>query len=116
MASRIRPNALLSILASTLLFSLSPHASAADEEAAKELARANNCFKCHGISKAKDGPSWTSVAEKLRGNPDAETKLIRHLTTGEMAKFPDGHEEHHKIINTKDMGQIKNLVNWILSL
>ena len=38
------------------------------------------------------------------------------ITTGEKAKFPDGHEEDHKIIKTKDMNEIKNLVNWILSL
>jgi cytochrome c len=116
MASSTRPNALLPILVSTFLLSFSPHASAADEEAAKALARQNNCFKCHGITKAKDGPSWTSVAEKFKGKPEAEERLIKHVTTGEMAKFPDGHEEHHKIINTKDMGQIKNLIDWILSL
>jgi cytochrome c len=44
--------------------------------------------------------------------------LITHVTSGEKAKFPDGHEEEHKIVKTsppKDMAQIKNLVDWILS-
>ena len=94
-------------------------ASAADEDAARELARANNCFKCHALKKDKDGPAWSKVAEKLRGQPDAEAKLIHHVTSGEMAKFPDGHEEKHKIIETdppNDTAQIKNLVDWILSL
>ena len=53
-----------------LLFSSA--ASAADETAARELARANNCFKCHAISKDKDGPAYHKVAEELRGKPDAE--------------------------------------------
>jgi cytochrome c len=98
-------------------FALSFNASAAvDVEAAKTLARANNCFSCHGETKQKDGPAYKNVAEKYRGKADAEEKLVHHLTSGEKAKFPDGHEENHKIINTKDMGQIKNLVNWILSL
>jgi cytochrome c len=56
------------------------------------------------------------VAEKYRGKAEAEAKLIHHITSGEMAKFPDGHEENHKIINTKDAAQIKNIVDWILAL
>ncbi|HTI96408.1 MAG TPA: c-type cytochrome [Rudaea sp.] len=93
--------------------------SAADVEAAKALARQNNCFKCHGIDKEKDGPAYKAIAEKFRGKADAQARLIQHLTTGEKAKFPDGHEEAHKIVQTdppKDMAQIKNLVDWILSL
>jgi cytochrome c len=96
------------------LFSANTFA-AVDEEAAKALARQNNCFKCHSVDKEKDGPMYKKVAEKYRGKPNAEERLIKHITTGEKAKFPDGHEEDHKIIKTKDMGEIKNLVNWILS-
>jgi cytochrome c len=87
-----------------------------DADAAKTLARKNSCFKCHAPDKEKDGPSYKKVAEKYRGKPDGEEKLIAQITTGKMAKFPDGHEDEHKIINTQDMGEIKNLVNWILSL
>ena len=47
---------------------------------------------------------------------DTEQRLITHITSGEKAKFPDGHEEEHKIIKTKDMNEIKNVVDWILSL
>ena len=89
---------------------------AADEAAARELARANNCFKCHAIDKEKDGPAWNDVAKKYKGKPDALARLTKHLTTGEKAKFPDGHEEEHKIIKAKDPAQTKNLVEWILSL
>ena len=89
--------------------------AAPDAEAAKALAKQNNCFKCHAIDKDKDGPSYHSVAEKYKGKPNAEAKLVNHLTTGEKAKFPDGHEEEHKIVKTKDEAQIKNLVQWILA-
>lgn len=94
-------------------------AFAVDVEAAKELARANNCFNCHAVSKAKDGPPYKDVAAKYKGKAEAEQRLITHITSGEKAKFPDGHEEAHKIVKTdppKDMNQIKNLVQWILSL
>ena len=96
----------------------SPTARAADETAAKELARANNCFKCHSVSKDKDGPAYHKVAEKFKDKPDAEATLIHHITSGEKAKFPDGHEEDHKIVKTdppNDKAQIKNLVDWILA-
>jgi cytochrome c len=94
-------------------------AFAVDVEAAKDLARANNCFNCHAVSKAKDGPAYKDVAAKYKGKPEAEQRLITHITSGEKAKFPDGHEEAHKIVKTdppKDPNQIKNLVQWILSL
>jgi cytochrome c len=90
-----------------------------DVEAAKALARQNNCFKCHGATKAKDGPAYSAVAEKYKGKDGAEARLIEHITSGEKAKFPDGHEEKHKIVKTSppdDMAQIKNLIDWILSL
>jgi cytochrome c len=89
-----------------------------DVEAAKALARQNNCLKCHAIDKDKDGPSYKSVAEKFKGKAGAEARLMEHIMSGEKAKFPDGHEEEHKIVKTsppKDLAQIKNLVQWILS-
>jgi len=99
-----------------LTFSASSFA-AVDADAAKQLARENSCFKCHGTEKPKDGPAFTKVAETYRGNPNAEAKLIHHLTSGEMAKFPDGHQEAHKNIKDKaSPEEIKNLVDWILSL
>jgi cytochrome c len=94
---------------------LSQQALAVDDEAARETARANNCFKCHGVDKKKDGPAYHDVAAKYKGKPDAEARLMKHLTTGEKAKFPDGHEENHKIVKVKDEAELKNLVDWILT-
>ncbi len=107
------------LVAATAIFMASPLAHAVDAEAAKALAKQNNCFKCHAIEKEKDGPAYKKVAEKYKGKANAEARLIEHITSGEKAKFPDGHEEEHKIVKTsppKDMDQIKNLVQWILSL
>ncbi|HUX91855.1 MAG TPA: c-type cytochrome [Gallionellaceae bacterium] len=98
-----------------LLFAFNAYANI-DVESAKALARQNSCFKCHSIEKDKDGPAYTKVAAKYRGKADAQERLIAHITSGEKATFPDGHEEEHKIIKTKDKAEIKNLVDWILSL
>jgi cytochrome c len=109
----------IKFLAAVSVFSLlSASAMAVDVDAAKALAKQNNCLKCHGIDKDKDGPSYKSVAEKYKGKAGAEDKLIKHITSGEKAKFPDGHEEEHKIVKTSpanDAGQIKNLIQWVLS-
>ena len=109
---------LASILMGAALVLASTSALAVDADAAKQLARQNNCLKCHGIDKDKVGPAYTKGAAKYKGKADAEEKLIHHVTSGEKAKFPDGHEEEHKIVKTSppnDLAQIKNLVQWVLS-
>ena len=117
MSNQIRTKMMISVVTAAIALAFSASASAAvDAEAAKALARSNNCFKCHSETKEKDGPAYKKVAEKYKGKANAEERLITHITTGEKAKFPDGHEEDHKIIKTKDMGEIKNLIGWILSL
>jgi cytochrome c len=88
----------------------------ADEAAARALARQSNCFKCHAVDKKKDGPAWKDVAAKLKGKPDAQAKLVKHLTTSPKIKLEDGSEDEHPMVKSKDPAAIKNLVDWILSL
>lgn len=103
------------ILAFSLLVS-GAHA-AVDEEAAKALAKKNDCLKCHAIDKTKKGPSYKKIAAKYKGKEaEAEQKILKNITTGPKVKLEDGSEEDHKIIETKDQAEIKNLINWILSL
>ncbi len=89
-------------------------AHAVDATAAQALARQNNCFKCHTADADKDGPSFKKTAGKYKGKPDAVDRIVQHLTTGEKAKFPDGHEEDHKIIKAKTPADVRNLAEWIL--
>ena len=107
------PASIAAAVAASLII-LAPAAQAAD--AAQALARQNNCFRCHSVEKAKDGPAWKDVAAKYKGKPEAQQRLFTHLTTGEKAKFADGHEEEHKIIKSPDAAKTKNLIDWILSL
>ncbi len=102
-------------IAATLV-SLSANAMAVDAAAAQGLARQSGCFTCHAIDKNKVATSWTAIATKLKGDKDAQAKLIKHLTTGPKVKSLDGQEMDHPVIKTKDQDQIKNLVDWILSL
>jgi cytochrome c len=110
---------ILAVSAAVVAAGLSTSVLAADEEAAKDLAKQNNCLQCHGIKKDKDGPSFAKTAEKYRGKADAEEALIKHITSGKEVKLADGSTENHKIVKTippKDVAQMKNLVQYILSV
>jgi len=111
-------NKLLGTLAIAIGLAFSSNVFAVDADAALSLARQNGCLKCHSPDKHKDGPAYRDVAAKYKDKDHAETlkKLIHHITSGEKAKFPDGHEEEHKIIKTQDVAQQTNLIEWILSL
>jgi len=96
-----------------LALPLSVHAT--NPAAAEDLAQASGCFKCHTVAKKKDGPAYRDVAAKYRDIADAEEKLIYHITRGEMVKFDDGHEEHHKKVKARSADEARNLVRWILA-
>ena len=85
-----------------------------DGAAAEALMKDNKCTKCHAPAKKKKGPSLKAIAEKYKGDANAESKLLKHITTGPKVKI-DGEEEQHDMLDSKDPKQLKNLVNWILA-
>lgn len=92
-------------------------ARGADEDAAKALLKKNDCFKCHAVDKTKKGPSYKKIAAKYKGKEgEAESKMIKHMTTSPKVKLEDGTEEEHKTIDTKDQAELKNVVQWIMSM
>ncbi len=97
------------------LLAMVPAHAAVDVDAAKVLAKKNDCFKCHAPDKSKKGPSLKKIAEKYKGKADGQEKAIKNMTTGPKVKLEDGTEEEHKVIDTKDTAQLKNLADWILS-
>lgn len=92
-------------------------ALAADDLAARKLAKANNCFRCHAVEREKNGPAWSNIGAKYRLKPDGEEKLMKHLTSAPKIKLlEEGTEEEHKIVKFRDVAELKNLVRWVLSL
>lgn len=94
---------------------LTPAHAAVDAVAAEELAEKNGCFNCHAVAKTKKGPSYKKIAAKYKGKPDGQEKAIKNMTTGGKVKLADGTEEDHKVIDTKDPKELKNIADWILS-
>lgn len=89
-------------------------AIAADGDAANKVLKESGCTKCHAVDKDKKGPAFQKVAAKFKGKADAEVKLTEFVTKSPKVKM-DGGEEEHKAVTTKDAGQVKNLVQWILA-
>ena len=106
---------LLTIAAACGLMTASLANAAVDADAAQALMKKSDCFKCHAVDKKKDGPAFKEVAKKYKGKADAEDKLVKHITTKPMIEV-DGKKEEHKAVKTSDPAEIKNAVQWILSL
>lgn len=108
----------ISLVSATALFALSSMTSAfaaVDVDAAKALAKSNDCLKCHAADKDKKGPSMKKIADKYRGKPDGQEKAVKNMTVGQTVKLTDGTEEKHKVIDTKDPKELKNMADWYLS-
>ena len=87
-----------------------------DAEAARHLASRNDCFKCHAIDKAKKAPPFKRIAARLKSKPDAVETIREHISAGNMVQLEDGADERHRIIDTRNPEELRNLALWILSL
>jgi cytochrome c len=101
-------------VAVALSVSASAFAAMSDADVEPYLKK-QGCFKCHALDKVKKGPSYKKIADKYKGKPDGEAKVIKNITTSPKVKLEDGTEEEHKIIETKDQGELKVISNWILT-
>ena len=111
------PQKLISLSALGLLLAAFTSLSygAVDADAAVSLSKKSDCLKCHAVDKDKKAASFKSIAEKWKGKADAQAKLTESITKGPKVKLKDGTEEAHKVIASQDAGDIKNVVDWILS-
>ena len=73
-------------------------------QASPELAKASGCTNCHDVDKKKVGPSFKSIAEKYKGQADAEAKLTAELNDS---------KKHPATKASAD--DKKTLVKWVLS-
>lgn len=86
-----------------------------EEAKIEPFLKKEGCFKCHALDKTKKGPSYKKIADKYKGKPDGEEKVIKNITTAPTVKLEDGTEEEHKVISTKDPADLKAIANWILT-
>lgn len=91
-------------LATSLAIGLAVGGAAHAEDAAA-LAKSAGCMKCHDVAKKKMGPSFKSIAEKYKGNKDAEKAVVAKIKGG------DGHAK----AEASD-ADVEKLAKWVLSM
>ena len=64
-----------------------PVHAAVDADAARALAKGNDCLKCHAIDKDKKGPSLQKIAAKYKGKADGQDKVVKSMTDGKKVKM-----------------------------
>ena len=85
-----------------------------DEKAAQRLLKKGKCTNCHSVTRDKEGPSFRSIAEKYRDDPEAEAKVFEHMTSSPEVCV-DGHDESHEMLRFDDLDEAANLARWVLS-
>lgn len=95
------------------LVALSAPALAADEAAAMELAKKNNCMACHAVDKKLVGPAFKDVGAKYAGVAGAEADLVTKVKKGTKGTW--GPMPMPPNATAKD-ADIKTIVQYILTL
>jgi cytochrome c len=90
----------------------SAHA-ALDNAAAEALMKKDGCIACHAVDKKVIGPSYQEVAAKYRGDKDAAAKLAKKVKDGGSGVWGQVPMPPNPAVPDAD---IKNLVEWVLSL
>lgn len=80
----------------------------------KEM-RKQGCFKCHAISREKEGPPLRELSAKFNDMENGRTELREQLTTQREVEV-DGRKEKHELFEADSPADIDELVDWILSL
>ena len=113
-----KPFTLFGVAVALAMAASVPAYAKVDVEAAKALAKADDCLKCHAAEKEKKGPSMKEIADKYRGKPEGQEKAIKNMTEAmevELRPKGSGKKEKHKVISTKKPEELKNMADWYLS-
>ncbi len=101
------------LMALSLTFSLAGLAQAADPVNVPDLAKANGCFSCHGMTEKVVGPAYSSVAQRYAGQKDAVADLVMSIQNGSTGKWGRMAMPSHPSLAKDD---VKRLAEWILTV
>jgi cytochrome c len=77
------------------------------------LIRRSDCLACHGVDNASVGPSYTAVAQRYGGHPEAFVQLVSKIATGGTGVWGERVMPPHATISESDR---RAMVAYILSL
>ncbi|MDR5737031.1 c-type cytochrome [Caballeronia sp. LZ019] len=81
-------------------------------ENAIAIARSNACMGCHAVDRKLVGPSFQQVAQKYKGDAQANAKLAKKVKDGGAGVWGSIPMPSHPAM--KD-GDIKTVVAWVLA-
>jgi cytochrome c len=100
------------LLACTALGLYLQNASASNEDQkAFAVAKQNACLGCHAVNKKIVGPSFESVAQKYKNNPNAQTFLKNKIAKGGAGSWGVVPMPANAKLSDADLGL---LTSWIL--
>jgi len=89
-----------------------PHAHAdSEDQKAFSLAKQNACLGCHALDRKIVGPSFQSVAQKYKSNPNAQAFLKNKIAKGGAGSWGVVPMPANSKLNEADLSL---LVSWIL--
>ena len=100
------------VVMSGLVVMGSAHA-ALDNKAAEDLMKKDGCAACHAIDKKVVGPAYQDVAAKYKGDTKAAAMLVEKVKKGGKGVWGEIPMPPNPQASDTD---IKNLVDWILTL
>lgn len=80
---------------------------------ASVFAQQKNCFACHSLYGNMVGPSWTSIAQHYKNNPEVISKLTHKVLDGGAGSFGSANMPPQK--NNLTTEESTYLVKWVLS-
>jgi cytochrome c551/c552 len=106
-----------SVAAAVMLGAVAVHANlqsvaAADPDPAATLAERRGCRQCHDLDRLRIGPAFSSVADRYRGDPDAQSRLVDWLETGGRGHWGEAYAMSEQ--SRLRPGDAEMLVRWVL--
>ena len=87
-------------------------ATAADPDPGSSLAERRGCLQCHNAERPRFGPAFRSVADRYRGDPEAESRLVDWLETGGSGHWGEDYQMSEQ--SHLGPGEAQTLVRWVL--
>jgi cytochrome c len=98
----------------TVLCCALPHAAADDAwERAYRLAEKKGCFECHAVGYDYVGPSFRSIAERHRYNPETRSALSDVIRAGSRGHWGERFEMWPPVRLRDD--EVQLLLDWVIS-
>ncbi|HVE09585.1 MAG TPA: c-type cytochrome [Paraburkholderia sp.] len=89
-----------------------PLAHAADAPRGLVIAQGNACLGCHAVDRKLVGPSFQQVAERYKGNGQAQALLERKVKEGGAGVWGVIPMPAHSTMSNAD---IRTVVSWVLA-